>query len=93
MRLKFHRSAQTKVVVFGDETLGVEDSAYRLDRFTIRRPGQQFRHGGQIDPQVKSGVCEIRFVVQLAAVVTFGVRSIVELNVKRTAVDCASIPD
>src|SRR5262245_48026923 len=93
MRLNLHRSAQAEVVILRDYSFGVQNSANRLDRFTLRRARQQLRNTGQIDPQVKSGARHIRLVIEFAAVVTFGARVIVELHSKRTAVDCASIPD
>src|ERR1051326_6354216 len=93
MRLKLHRSAQTEVVVLGDYAFGVKDSANWLNRFTTGRACQQLREAGQVDPHVKSGARQIRLVIEFGAVVTFSVRLIVELSLKRTAVDFASIPD
>src|SRR5437899_10377099 len=93
MRLNLHRSAQAEVVVSGDYAFGVQDSANRLDRFTMRRACQQLRDAGQVDPHVKSGARHIRLVIEFAAVITFGTRLIVELHSKRTGVDCPSIPD
>ena len=93
MRLNLHRSAQAEVVVLGDYTFGVQDSANRLDRFTTRRACQQLRDAGQVDPHVKSGARHIRPVIEFSTVVTFGARLIIELHLKGTAVDCASIPD